>query len=1016
MSDNRSCPECGAPLPQDLSLGPCPACILRGALALSSGIAEAAVVEQLGQSIGPYKLIERIGEGGYGVVYRAEQEKPIRRFVALKIIKLGMDTRQVIARFEAERQALALMDHPSIAKVFEASATGVGRPYFVMELVVGVKITDYCNEFNLSTRERLGLFVQVCRAVQHAHQKGIIHRDLKPSNILVAVQDGTPVPKVIDFGIAKATEQRLTDETLFTAMGEFIGTPAYMSPEQAGLAGLDLDTRSDIYALGVLLYELLTGNTPFERTDLLKAGLDEMRRLIRDHEPPKPSTKLGTLTAADLTAVARHHRTEPPRLLHGVRGDLDWIAMKCLEKDRARRYETASSLALDVERHLNNEPVTAAAPGNLYRLRKFVRRHRVGLAMTSALALLLVAGVVVSTWQAVRATRAEREQVLLRRQAQAAEKASQTEAIKSRQVAKFLTDMLEGVGPSVALGRDTTLLREVLDKTAERVGKELQGQPDVEAALLSAIGNVYDAIGNYDKALATHQEALRLRKAFFGDENARVADSLNDLGAVFLDQGKLAETEKLFRQALAMRRNVLTNGHPDIATSLNNLGAVLFNEGKLDESERLHREALAMWQKLYGKEHEVVATSMHNLGNVLYARNQNREAEAMFREVEAMRRKLFGDLNLDLATTIANLGSVLLAEGRYAEAEAKFREALAIQRQLRARDHKDIAMLLYNLSCALQNEGKFPEGEGFCRAALAMQRKLLGPRHPDVAVTLAGFASCLQAEGKFAEAETAQREALDIQRKNLGHDNPNIAVSLNNLGDVLRVEGKFAEAETETRSSLAMMRKVFGDKNQFVAYPLATLANVLRDQGKLPEAEAAERETLAMRTNSLGAEHPEVAQSLNDLAVILAAQGRLTDAERLLREAFAMRRKLLGNEHPDTLDSLNGLAGVLQRCGNLIEAEPLARECRDLYEKRLPDDWSAFETRSLLGGILLAQKKCSEAEPLLIGAYDGLKQREERIPAHDRRCLKETARRAMELYESTSRPEEAANWKKRLQE
>jgi eukaryotic-like serine/threonine-protein kinase len=330
---------------------------LQGALALSCGLPAADTFDLLGEQVGPYKLVEKLGEGGWGVVYRAEQETPIRRSVALKIIKLGMDTRQVIARFEVERQALALMDHPNIAKVFEAGATETGRPYFVMELVDGVKITDYCNKFNLTTRERLGLFLQVCRAVQHAHQKGIIHRDLKPSNILVAAQDGTPVPKLIDFGIAKATEQRLADETLFTAMGEFIGTPAYMSPEQAGLAERDLDTRSDIYALGVLLYELLTGRTPFERPEFLKAGLDEIRRVIREHEPLKPSTKLSTLTAADLTAVAMHQRTEAPRLVQGVRGDLDWIAMKCLEKDRARRYETASGLAMDVERHLNNEPV-----------------------------------------------------------------------------------------------------------------------------------------------------------------------------------------------------------------------------------------------------------------------------------------------------------------------------------------------------------------------------------------------------------------------------------------------------------------------------------------------------------------------------------------------------------------------------------------------------------------------------------------------------------------------------------
>jgi serine/threonine protein kinase/Tfp pilus assembly protein PilF len=971
------------------------------------------MAEQLGQSIGPYKLIERIGEGGYGVVYRAEQEKPIHRFVALKIIKLGMDTKQVIARFEAERQVLALMDHPNIAKVFEAGSTEVGRPFFVMELVEGVKITDYCNKFNLTTRERLALFVLVCRAVQHAHQKGIIHRDLKPSNILVAVQDQKPVPKVIDFGIAKATGQRLTDQTLFTAMGEFIGTPAYMSPEQAGLGEMDLDTRSDIYALGVLLYELLTGHTPFERADLVKAGLDEMRRVIRDHEPPKPSTKLGTLTAADLTAVARHHRTEAPRLLHGVRGDLDWIAMKCLEKDRARRYETASGLALDVERHLNHEPVTAAAPGNLYRLRKFVRRHRVGLAMTSALALLLIAGVVASTWQAVRATKAEHAQALLRRQAEAAEKASQTEASKSRQVAKFLTDMLEGVGPSVALGRDTKMLHDILDKTARRVGKDLKDQPEVEAELLNTVGNTYEELGDNRKADDMIRQALALRKAVFGPEHPRVADSLSDLAAVLQDEDQLSEAEAMFRQALDMRRKLLGNEHRDVATSLSNLGVVLFKEGKLPEAEQAHRQALALRTKLFGDEHADVATSLHNLGNVLLMEGRNSEAETIFRQVVAMRKKLLGDEHPLLATTLGNLGTALWYENKFSEAETVYRETLAMQRKLMGDEHPDVATSLHNLACVLQSQGKFPEAELVCKQALEMRSKLLGADHSLFASTLSALASIYQGQGRFSQAETAQRHALTIQRKRLGPEHPDIAVSLNNLGDILRDEGRYAEAETETRSSLAMMRKLFGDTNQFVAYPLATLANVLRDQGKLAEAETAERETLAMRTNSLGAEHPEVAQSLNDLAVILAAQGRLVDAERLLREALAMRRKLLGDKHPDALDSLNGLAGVLQQRGNLTEAESLALECRDLYDKLLPDDWRAFETRSLLGGILLAQKKYADAEPLLVGGYDGLKQREERIPAHDRRCLKETTQHVIDLYEATARPEKAADWKKR---
>jgi WD40 repeat protein/serine/threonine protein kinase len=351
------------------------------------------VEEAAGTVIGRYKLLQQIGEGGCGVVYMAEQQEPVRRRVALKVIKLGMDTKQVIARFEAERQALALMDHPNIAKVFDAGATETGRPYFVMELVKGIPITRFCDENNLNTVTRLGLFVQVCQAIQHAHQKGIIHRDIKPSNILVADHDGVPVPKIIDFGIAKATtDQRLTDKTLFTAFEQFIGTPAYMSPEQAKLSGLDIDTRSDIYALGVLLYELLTGKTPFEGKRLHEAGLDEIRRIIREEEPVRPSTKLHTLDAAEQTTVARHRQSDPPRLAHLISGDLDWIVMKALEKDRGRRYETANGLAMDIQRHLNNEPVVARPPSSFYRFQKMVRRNKLVFAAASAVAGAVLVG------------------------------------------------------------------------------------------------------------------------------------------------------------------------------------------------------------------------------------------------------------------------------------------------------------------------------------------------------------------------------------------------------------------------------------------------------------------------------------------------------------------------------------------------------------------------------------------------------------------------------------------------
>src|ERR1044071_8740517 len=384
--------------------------------------------EAVGQTLGRYKLLERVGEGGCGVVYVAEQTEPVRRRVALKVIKLGMDTKAVVARFEAERQALAMMDHPNIAKVLDAGTTDTGRPFFVMELVRGIRITDYCDQNNLSTGERLDLFIKVCHAIQHAHQKGSIHRAIKPSNILVTWHDGVPVPKVIDFGIAKATEGRLTDATVYTQLHQFVGTPAYMSPEQAEMSGLDIDTRSDIYRLGVLLYELLAGSTPFDPKELMASGLDAMRKTIREKEPPRPSTRLATLGADQLTTTAKRRSADKSKLLHQLKGDLDWIVMKCLEQDRKRRYETANGLAADINRHLNNEPVVARPPSQFYRFQKSVQRNKLAFGAATTVALALVIGFAVSSWMFFKA-KAEKEK-------------GQVASVMSEETAQFLREVL----------------------------------------------------------------------------------------------------------------------------------------------------------------------------------------------------------------------------------------------------------------------------------------------------------------------------------------------------------------------------------------------------------------------------------------------------------------------------------------------------------------------------------------------------------------------------------------------
>jgi serine/threonine protein kinase len=545
-------------------------------------------IGKAGDRIDRYKLLEQIGEGGCGVVYMAEQEEPVRRRVALKVIKLGMDTRQVIARFEAERQALALMDHANIAKVLDAGTTAAGRPFFVMELVRGVRITDYCDRHNLSTRQRLELFVQVCHAIQHAHQKGIIHRDIKPSNILVTVDEDVPRPKVIDFGIAKATTgQRLTDMTLHTAFEQFIGTPAYMSPEQAEMSGLDIDTRSDIYALGVLLYELLTGRTPFDARRLLEAALDELRRVIREEEPPRPSTRLSRLGPDEQTTVAKRRDSLPPKLINLVRGDLDWIVMKCLEKDRTRRYETANALATDVERHLNNEPVLARPPTFRYRFTKLIRRNKLAFASTSAVSLALLIGAALYY-----------QERLTHQRAMAAEAA----ALQSREEA-----------------RAASLNAARLRQQALEDARKNQHAEDLVRQLMINIKNYSSddpAKETYVVALAFHHVAdlLRMRNALgearlIADESVEMfrrhsdwpaseeMHALEVLASVLIDSKDFVGLADFYPRALVAAQDLENAEDPAAVAALRRLARLYFDSGYYAEARALYLEAAKCYTK-----------------------------------------------------------------------------------------------------------------------------------------------------------------------------------------------------------------------------------------------------------------------------------------------------------------------------------------------------------------------------------------------------------------------------------
>ena len=802
----------------------------------TEAIVEATGVEKPGDYIGSYKLLQQIGEGGCGVVFMAEQAAPIHRKVALKIIKPGMDTKNVVARFEAERQALALMDHPNIAKIFAAGATRSGRPYFVMELVHGVKITEYCDQHSMTTEDRLKLFIQVCQAIQHAHQKGIIHRDIKPSNILVAATStGEPLPVVIDFGIAKATNnQELTDKTLFTAFEMFVGTPAYMSPEQATFGSIDIDIRADIYTLGVLLYELLTGSTPFDTAELLKVGLDEIRRVIREQEPAWPSTRLVKMTGAVLTTVAKRRKAEPSRLIRAVRGDLDWIVMKALEKDRTRRYETAYGMALDVKRYLTNEPVSARPPGKLYRFRKTVLRHKLLFVAGGVIATFLLASLVIVSAALAKEREARREADAALQQAKADQTRAETAAVKSGQVTQFLEDMLQGVGPSYAQGRDTAMLEEILDRSARRVGNDLTNQPEVEAELRALIGELYLDIGKWTESEQMLRAALAINRKLNGAESAESAASLNDLGLAFWKQGKLADAEKAAREALTIRQQLFGTNNADTARSLNALASVYTDETRFTEAEPMIREALAIRRSLFKGDNLEVADSLNSLCLMLEGAGRWAEAENTGRELVPLRRRLSGNENKDLAEALKELALAEGFNGKLDEEEASFNEAFAIDYKLLNPEHPYVVKAIANLGEIMRVRGKLPEAHAVLKAAVSIQTKLFGEDFPDTLYTVGSFAQVLEAEGNWAEAETVNRSALVLWRHRAGDQNPFTLWEVGELVRDLTAQKKFAEAEqllNETLTPAFLAQPSSGDL-------LAVRSDLMARRGRWQQAAA----------------------------------------------------------------------------------------------------------------------------------------------------------------------------------
>jgi non-specific serine/threonine protein kinase/serine/threonine-protein kinase len=744
--------------------------------------------------VGPYRLLERLGEGGMGEVWLAQQLRPVERKVALKLVKAGMDTREVVRRFESERQALALMDHPAIAKVLDAGSTDEGRPYFVMEYVPGGPITEFCDAAKLSTGERLSLLVQVCDGVQHAHQKAILHRDLKPSNVLVVRADGGARPRIIDFGVAKALgEHGPAAPTMHTVAGMLLGTLEYMSPEQAGAPGPDLDTRADVYSLGVMLYQLLTGSLPFPSRELRLLSLAEIVRVIREVDPPRPSTRASTLGEA-AAEVARNRQTEPGILPRILRGDLDAITLKAMEKDRSRRYGSASDLAADVGRYLRHEPVLARTPSTAYRAAKYVRRHRVGVAVAATLVTLLAA---FAGTTAAQARRVARERDRANAEAQRATR----EAEAAERVSALLTSMFKVSDPGEARGNSITA-REVLDRAAPEVEAALARQPELQARMMSTIGEVYENLGLYRKAHGLVEVALHTRLHVLGPEASATLESMRTLCRLLLAEGRPEEAEPLARRSLETARRVF--GPEGSATLLSKslLASVLSDRGDQASAEALARDVLQSMRRVMGPRHADTLASLRLLGQIESRKRRWAEAEALSRELLALSRDAVGPDAPDSLQALGNVAAMVSNQGRPAEAEPIIRELVERERRVLGPDHAVTLVSSENLATTLKFQRRFAEAEAIGRDVLGTRRRVLGPEHPDTLVSMGLLALIWKDQGRFAESERMARETLETRRRRLGPSHPETAASKYDLACILARAGKRDQALAALRDSV----------------------------------------------------------------------------------------------------------------------------------------------------------------------------------------------------------------------
>ncbi len=901
--------------------------------------------DQPGTQVGPYKLLSILGEGGFGTVWLAERREPMVQRVALKIIKPGMDSKAVVARFEQERQALAVMDHPNVARVFDggvtdAGARGGGRPYFVMELVQGEPLNTFCDRHQLTIRERLELFIPICEAVQHAHSKGIVHRDIKPSNILVSMKDGHAVPKVIDFGIAKAITHEAWGHTAFTQQGTVIGTSEYMSPEQISGA-LDIDTRSDVYSLGVVLYEVLVGALPFDAATLRSASFVEVQRIIREVDPPRPSTRLSGVDHRTGEGIASARRVERERLASELKRELEWIPLKAMRKERVRRYASADAMGADIRRYLDGRPLEAAPESRAYLFKKFVRRHRVETIAAAAVFLALIAGLAGTISQAREASlqrdaalaaqtgeteqrklaESQREEAL--RQKSAAEtNATAAEAARAR--AQAITDFV------------TTALR-----SSDPFAVSGNGSGAGSGGGGGAVGGRHDTT-----ILGAMELALRdLDAGRFKDDPETEAALRSTIATILENNGRAREAEPLYRAALETYRARYPGDHPLVANALHSLSRNLHTLGR-PEAEPMCRESLAMYERLTPRDEGAIARGLSALGLMLADLGRASDGVAPLTESLRIREQLHSNDNggdngrdsAEVAISLSNLASVLRAAGRAEEASPLAARALEMRERLYKGDHPDVANSLDTLAMIELTLGRLPEAETLYTRALEMRTRLFPGDHPTIAENLNMVAWVREDMDRAEEAGSLYQRALDMRRRLFPGNHPEVAASIGNLGYNRQALGMYEEARALFIEADAMYRAVYPGDHPSIATNLSNLAMALNNLGEQEEATRIGAEALAMRQRLYPSDHPDVSESLNNLAVIYNGRGMPAEAEPLYRQAMEMSQRLYTGDHPGTAMSLSNLATVRLNLGRASDAASLYAESLDMYRRLYGDD------------------------------------------------------------------------------